>query len=391
MKRKRQLLYLFILACLLAIATPAGAGLLAQEIDLNQMGEAYELNLDSQGMLWVSEAAGEIWRVDPTNEQYTIYPVGGGPSDARGDGAGHAWWVDFNTNRLGRLTLGVAQVDVDIWEIPEEPSELSGLYSTAIDSEGDIWFTDYYDPKLYELDPDQAQDNLCVYDLPDLGLGIYMAISGQNLWLGDTWNGRLLRLDTADDATHTFTWWQLPANSYPQGIAVDGAGQVWWADTTLGTVGRLVPGEPNYTAFDPPDIDPLNDQTPQMLALRGDQVWVSLQNTGGIGVLDPATASFQEPAVTSDDAPVTPTCSDLAATIHSTLDPTPIPVDASWINLSYATALEQDGWRIFSSPEGAVPWGIASASEMWMVDQGRQKLARLEFGGNLYLPVVVKP
>jgi streptogramin lyase len=382
---KRHLIILFIFACLLVLVTPAGAGLPAQETELNQAGLAYELNQDSQGMLWVSEfLEGEIWRVDPVTGDYTIYPVSGQPSDARGDGAGHAWWADYDSNHLGRLTLGDNHVDVDIWEITGS----LGLYTTAIDSEGDIWVTDTYMAILYELDPDQAENNLCIYTLPDNGMGGYMTVSGQSLWLVDTSNGRLLRLDTIDDGSHTFTWWQPVEYASLQGIAVDSRGQVWLADVSNGVVGRLDPdpSAPIYTTYAPP-----TEQIPQMLASNGSLVWVSLQGPGGVGVLNPAVAAGQDQAVTSGSEPVTPTCSTLAATIHATLNPTPAPVDASWADQVYPTAVTQDGWGIYDSPEGAAPYGIASASEVWVVDQGRQMLARLKYGGNIYLPIVFRP
>jgi streptogramin lyase len=365
---KKRLFFLFVaLLSLLAVASPAIASLLAQETDLNPSGTAFELNLDSQGMLWVTDSAsGEIWGLDPASGATTVYPVGGGPSDARSNGAGLVWWADFTSNQLGRLST--AENQVDIWEIPDS----SSLYSTALAGDGAVWFTDFLDSNLYKLDPEQNQ--LCVYSLPDFGLGSYMAMSGQELWLGDYNNGRILKLDTTNDA---FTWWQLPGNSYPQGIAVDGEGRVWWADSQLDIVGRLDPVGLTYDAFDPPTT-----QSPQMLALQGSRVWVGLINAGGIGLLNPAAASEQTYPVTTASQLASPNCSELLATIHDTLTPT--SSTASWSDQAYLAATDQAGWTIFALPTGAAPWGIVNAGQIFAVDQGRQKLVRLPY------PVVVK-
>ena len=149
MKGRRLLLYFLGLFGLLALAGSAQAALQAQETSLAAGGTAYEVNLDSHSVLWVSDAnAGEIRAVSAASGAYTIYPVGGAPSDARGDGAGTAWWADFGSNKLSRLTTGNNKVTT--WEIPGS----TGLYSTGIDSSGDVWVSDYYAAFLYELDPD---------------------------------------------------------------------------------------------------------------------------------------------------------------------------------------------------------------------------------------------
>ncbi len=52
MRDRRLQLFFFILLCLLALAGPVQAALLARETPLTATGTAFEINLDSQGVLW---------------------------------------------------------------------------------------------------------------------------------------------------------------------------------------------------------------------------------------------------------------------------------------------------------------------------------------------------
>ena len=82
---------IFTILIVLVLAVPARADLPEQETPLSPTGAAFELNLDSQGTLWVSDAnAGEIRAYNSTSGAYTAYQVLGVPSDAKGDGAGTA-------------------------------------------------------------------------------------------------------------------------------------------------------------------------------------------------------------------------------------------------------------------------------------------------------------
>src|SRR5262245_18574717 len=93
-KSRMLALFFFISLCLpapvgLAQAGLVRAALVAQETPLTTSVTPTDLNLDSQGVLWVSDAdAGQIRSVNTASGAYTIYTVGGSPSDARSNGAG---------------------------------------------------------------------------------------------------------------------------------------------------------------------------------------------------------------------------------------------------------------------------------------------------------------
>jgi streptogramin lyase len=370
---KHRLLHCILIAALLAlfpaVSGPAArADLTAQETDLAENGQAWEANLDTQGMLWVSHLSpAEIWRIDTQTGVITVYPVGGQPSDGRGDGAGALWWADLGSNRLRRLSTADNQVKA--WEIPGS----TGLYTTALDPQGRVWVTDFSDPHLYRLDP--ATNQVCTYSLPDEGLANYLEAGAQYVWFGDYINNRIVRLHPLDG---TFTWWQLPGNGFPLDLTLDAGGDVWWTDTYLNYLGRLDPAQESFTAFDlPAHFDP------QMLSIAGSQVWLSFQDpdspAGGVGRLDPAAASgtVHDAARIIPNRIIVPVCTTISPSAETTL--TPSTHQADWSAQNYPVTYSQGGWLAFQLPENGSPFGIVADAEVWLVDQGRSKLARLSY------------
>lgn len=369
MKNRWLRLCFFILLCLLALAGPVQAALLARETPLTASVTPSDLNLDSQGVLWVSDAdAGKIRAVNTASGAYTIFPVGGSPSDARSDGVGTTWWVDFNSNDLGRLSTGSHQVT--IWQIPGS----TGLWGTALDQSGQVWANDGSDPYLYKLDP--VTNELCKYTLPNSGVGEYLVLEQGRIWIGDYVNERIVRLDGT-----TVTWWNLPTGSQPRDLALDGSGRVWWTD--LDYVGRLDPGANSITIFTPPASG-----VPQMLTLVDGKVWYSQQGPGRVVELDPAAASGITATVTVGSATASPSCSTLPPLAPVSINP--VPGQSSWNVTTYATLIDQAGWSIYEMPVDAAPYGIAGTDQIWLVDQGRQVLAKVSPSSFIYLPMITK-
>ena len=355
------ILFLF----LLNPASAVQADLTAQETDLATDGQAWEANLDSQGMLWVSHTyPSEIWRIDTQAGGITRYLVGGQPSDGRGDGSGNLWWADISSNHLGRLNTVTNQVN--IWLTPGGAS----LYTTAIDTQGKIWATEFHGSSLYRLDP--ATNQLCVYTLPDGGWVNYLAVEGNYLWLGDSTNARIIRLDALGGG---YDWWQLPESSFPVDLVLDGSSSLWWTDPILNQIGRLEPAQDRITVYPFPPSG-----SPQMLNVKDGQVWFSFWNAdigGGVGRLDPLTAAGTVSILTRISQAASSACQELAPSITGTV--TSIDMQPNWGDKGYAVQYNQDGWLTFQSPENGLPYGIAAGAQVWLVDNGRSKLARLSY------------
>ena len=347
---------------IIMIVLAAGAAPNAQEAALNPLGGAFELNVDDQGQLWISDYdADEIWKVEPDSGAYTVYENIPTPSDARRDAAGFIWWGDGSAGRFGRLGPGSGQAEW--WTAPGA----SSLWGTQIDDAGLFWVLASGDPFLYRFDPTTAQ--LCTYTLPQGGAADYPLAHDGFIWLGDNANNRILRLNPA---TNQFTTWQLPADSAPEGLAYDDNQDVlWWADPNLGQLARLQPGLNQLRSFNAPGAS-----LAQMVAIRGNGVWYSEHDGGGaIGRLDPTTAVSVTQTVTRGVVAAAPACA--AVTPASTQAVSTRSGGLSWADQTY-TVTQSAGWQLYDLPGSAFPWGVAAGpEEAWYVDTGRQVLGRI--------------
>ncbi len=350
---------------LLSIPFIVIADLSASELALNPDGTAYEVHPDSQGRLWISEyLAGEVWRVDSTNT-VNVYPVGGAPSDATPDTSNAVWWVDGATIRR----LDLSSNTVETWTVPIENTF---LYGVTVDSNGDIWLTD---PNFGTINRFQRNSRqFCAYSLPDNGMSLYPTVSGQNPWLADSYNMRILRLDPNLSAPN-FTVWQLPAEiSAGDAILLDASNNAWFTDPNHSALARLEPAaNPNQvTRYSFPTG--INTQ-PKMLANTGGRIWFSGQSPAAVGALDPttATASFSQ-AITPTTSTAALACQNLA--VPTTSQAAPRQVTPSWTDGTYTTLAASAGWAIYQLPASANPLGIAAITSIHVVDSARQKLLK---------------
>jgi streptogramin lyase len=360
---------------LLWTASRASADLASSyETDLNPSGGAFEVNPDTGGNLWISDVfADEIWQLDPRAGVYTIYQGMPGASDARRDSEGDVWWANYVDNHLGQISLSANQVTT--WTLPGAGKP----WGTAVDDSGEVWVTDSFEPQVHRFDPDTQQ--LCTYMVPDAGISDYIVAEGGYIWLS-----RLLRLDPTTDE---FTIWALPEGAFPEGVAVDESGHVWAADSGLSRLVELQPETNQLTTYMLPA-----GIWPEMLVPHKGLVWYTEDYSGTVGVLDPATANGTTTTVTSTTQSVTPACDNLGPGTSAPLVTS--TGGTSWASTVITTVLDSDGWTIYELEQGSSPWGIAAVQDdVFVVDEGRQKLLRLSVKGieekhRLYLPLILK-
>jgi streptogramin lyase len=348
----------------LLIAGQAAVAEPAEEAGLNPAGDAYELNMDAQGRLYVSDyGAGEIVRVDSQTAAYTVFEEIQAPSDARADAAGKVWWADGDEGRFGRLDPGTGQATW--WPA----AGASGLLGTQVDAAGDFWAVAFGDPLLYRFQP--GTSTLCTYTLPDGGEADYpLAVDGA-IWLGDYANERILRLNVT---AATITTWQLPAGSSPANLALDAAGDLWFGDSNNGLLARLDPNADTLDTFDPPA-----GAEPYMVALSENALWYGEQQTGSIGRLWPGQATATTVSVNQSSAPVSVSCESVEAAATATVSTRSGTL--AWAAKDYPLLADGEGWRIYGLPDGALPWGLAVDEEhIWYVDNGRLLLGHIPQG-----------
>jgi streptogramin lyase len=359
-----------LLSLLVAASLSLAGGTMYREASLTSGGAVYEVNTDAAGNLFISDSgAGEIWRLQPATGAYTKYLGLPYPSDARPDGAGNIWWTDWDET-LGRIN--VLADTVTTWEI--EPSQLEQtLGGLALDGAGRVWIAthSYYSTGavLYRFDPQTGE--LCGYEWEGGSSSDYILYEAGRIWLGDQGKQRIVRFHPAAGQNQV-KWWSLPGGLSPKGMAIDAAGRLWWADPGADALASLDPGNGRVTSYSlPVGSDPF------MLTPDGGRAWYTTLS-GSAGALDPASASGTVATATTGSLTTSASCRSLGSGATTT-------VSAAHGALTWGTpaeltpVLDGGGWTIYQLPDGAALYGIAQSSDsLWVADNGRQKLARIE-------------
>lgn len=359
------------LALLLVGNITASADVTAGEAAAGISGSALmELNADPAGNLYVSDfTAPAILKVNAANGQYSRYVfsrIAGfliQPGDSKPGPGGELWWSDYTT-AFGKLTTGSLQAEY--WDLASRGLAPGGF---AFDASGRIWFTQPNNTQLIRFTP--ADRTLCTFAIG--GGGNYLISQGNLLWLTDQQTGRLLRFDAS---TNQLRAWTLPSGwQTPEGLAMDGDGRVWWADSGAGVIGRLTPGANQATVVTLPA-----GSQPVMLSAGTEVMWYT-DGGGFVGFIDPALAGGSAQTLAAATSTVGPSsCPTLSA---GTLQ-TGVSLQTgtfSFAAVMWISAAGQAGVTRYAVPKAgstpALPWGTAfSQGRTWTVDQNRNVLAR---------------
>ena len=343
---------------LLGLAIHALVDRSSSKARLNPVGSAYELNPDNTGRFWVSDfKAGEVWGINPTDGAYEIYSVSGSPVDAR-QADGWLWWADGLSDILGRVST--SDGTFTHWQVPDA----FGFLGTNLDNKGRLYATDSSNPTLYRLDPVEA--SLCTYTLPGFGASDYILRDGDYLWLSGSFDSTILRLQTSDGS---LTWWSLPENSSPFGMALDAQGNLWYADQGINVLAQLNPITNELVSYILP-----SGNYPQMIAIQSGSIWYTEQSLPSIGRLDPIIAEHSVVTLTFHDQQLSPSCNSISPSNSGKVSITNGKM--SWGNQTSTIIVNAAGWQIYQLPEGSDPWGIALTDFGYVVDSGRQILFR---------------
>jgi streptogramin lyase len=333
---------------------------LGSKPSLNPQGSAYELNIDQGGELWISDmSAGEIWRVNPANGSYQVYTVSGSPVDAR-QSDGRLWWADGRSNSLNQVSISDGSFTQ--WQVPDA----YGFLGTNLDARGRFYATDSSNPFLYRLDP--SDSSLCTFSLPGFGASNYIVRFGDYLWLGDSFDSIIIRLDTVEEQ---LSWWSLAAESSPFGMAVDEAGNLWFADQGTSSITQLDPTTNQLNSYILPD-----GNYPQMLAIQSGIIWFTEQNLPDIGRLDPQAADHTVSSLTYATYQSNPNCNQVSPSTSGTVQITTGKIDMQ--KISSNPVVNTSGWQFFRLSESSNPWGIGLTDAGFVVDPGQQMLLRFE-------------
>jgi streptogramin lyase len=199
------------------------------------------------------------------------------------------------------------------------------------------------------------------------------------MWIGDHINHRLIKLNPV---AHQFTYWQLPYKSYPEGLALDSSGNLWWAEKNFPLLGRLEAAASRLTTYPLPVGGGVN-----MITISGGAIWYTERVSDTFGVMNPNTASSSSATITSATVAVSPSCTGLGAGV--TFTPVISTGVAEFTSGVLTPMVDSGGWTVYQLPSPTSSlWGIAKAEGVWISDRGRDKL--IWFAYSTYLPIIFK-
>jgi streptogramin lyase len=342
---------------------------------LNPEGNAYEVNTGADGSLWVSDnLAEEIWYFSADGNALQVFGGLGLVSDARPTSDGMVWFVDQYLNQLVRLDPLTTKITS--WEI----SDAGSVFGTNVDDQGNIWVTKFNRSSIFRLTPGEGNaSTLCEIDLSTTGYAgsDYIVDASGNLWLEGSTNQIIYVQPGITDVDVTTFSVSTPGSWLfdVEGLAVDGVGGLWFADTNARSLVHLMPTPAaNFLRFSLPS----GAGTPYMITLSNGQIWYSGYDTSVIGKLDPTLVSSTSYEATVDQFENIPmTCSSVAGDETTVTSESFTP---QWIAADYPTT-ELTGWTIVNlfdnSIDPSFTWGITKSNGiLWIVDKGRQVLMR---------------
>ncbi len=201
----------------------------------------HNLVVSPKGDVWFTgNRNGRVVRLDPATGKLTNYMMPDStvqdPHTMTFDAAGNAWFTAQQSNAVGHIDTKTGTIRLWHTELGSRP------YGITVGHDGKVWFDLFGTNKLGMIDPNVME--VKTFTLPnERTRPRRIAITHDGMiWYGDYTRGYLGRLDPKTGDTKEYA---LPggAMSLPYGMALDGQGRIWVAETGL-RPNRLV-------AFDP--------------------------------------------------------------------------------------------------------------------------------------------
>jgi len=205
----------------------------------------FAVAVDGNGSVYVADSDnGVVWKETPTASGYSQQgPIGSGlqaPFGLAVDGAGNVYIVDAHENVVYKETPSGSSYS--------QTTICSGLKfadGVAVDGSGNVYISDSYHYRVLKetLTPTGYTQSILPTRGTDQPSGVAVDGNG-NVYVADTYNGRVLE-ETLSAGTFTQST-VVSGLGQPQGIAVDGSGNVYIADSQDDQVLKETPSVNGY-------------------------------------------------------------------------------------------------------------------------------------------------
>jgi virginiamycin B lyase len=170
-----------------------------------------------------------------------------------------------------------------------------------------LWVSERDGNKIARFDPQAGTDPWDEYSIPSLGSEPWgLAVDGSgNVWFAETAANRIGKLEVASGVISEYT---IPtANSQPWEVAIGGDGTVWFTEKAGNKIGSLAPSTRAVTEY----TLPTDGAEPAGIAIQGIYVWFTesaAHQIGRLKTLDGTIYEFQPdtPASAPQDIVISP-------------------------------------------------------------------------------------
>jgi DNA-binding beta-propeller fold protein YncE len=217
--------------------------------------------------------------------------VGSDPTGVAVNSEGDIWVSEWYANTVKEFSESGALLHTASLSGPCSGS-FNGPFGLAIDAKGNLWVADSGDGRILEFKAQGAEAGTC-----ELQAGVEGAGNGQfhypsgiavapngHVWVADTGNGRIQELGEKGEFLATFGSFGAGEGQFefPEGVAVDSHGRVWVAEVFGGRVQELS----ESGAY----LGQLQASLPSAVAVdQSGSVWVPESGTGQVRQFEAAT------------------------------------------------------------------------------------------------------
>ena len=204
---------------------------------LEDGGSKHTVRVDPSGRVWGTSVHSQLTVYDPKNNEFSHFPDTYSPYGVEIDKAGNPWFAEFDSKgKIGMVDPKTGKVTK--WAPPTKDGWPRRI---EIDTDGIVWFAEYYGGKIGRFDP-QTQ-TFKEYVLPGPKATPYaLAIDRKhNLWYSSDEMDVIGRLDPNTGKVTEFPY--AHSENMMKEFFLDAQGRMWYGSGPNNKVGYFVPSD----------------------------------------------------------------------------------------------------------------------------------------------------